>query len=407
VTVWLIQIGEPLPVDNSVRKMRTALVAEEFIRRGWKVKWFTSTFDHQKKKWINENPNLDGLPEDCEIIYLKGRGYKRNISAARFYDHRLVARDFKNKVKQLDKPDLIVASMPTYDLSYQSLLYAKKNNTPIYIDVRDRWPDVFFEFAPRGFKALLKTFFATEYRMLSYQLKQADGLISMMNPMMDWALDIAGRSKTERDNVFFLGADKMPSKINDSAALEERIKLNDGRKTISFIGTFGNYNNPEIICNIARNFSPKKYKFVIAGNGDYFDRVKNAAKGLEHVLIPGWLNQDEIHQVLKASSIAVLPMSKNVAAFPNKAFVYLSAHIPIIASCPGDMKSLLNKYKAGLYFEPGDEEGLICCLRLLLENDDIRKEYCEGAKRLFNEKLDSEVIYKNYVDHVTHHLQGK
>lgn len=46
MNIWLIQIGEILPLEEKAKKMRTALLADKLVERGYSVLWWTSAFDH-------------------------------------------------------------------------------------------------------------------------------------------------------------------------------------------------------------------------------------------------------------------------------------------------------------------------------------------------------------------------
>ena len=54
MNVWLIQSGEPLPVNAGIRKMRTALLADVLMERGHSVYWWSSAFEHQRKIWLSQ-----------------------------------------------------------------------------------------------------------------------------------------------------------------------------------------------------------------------------------------------------------------------------------------------------------------------------------------------------------------
>ena len=80
MNIWLIQSGEPLPTDDTVKKMRTALLADELLAKGHSVIWWTSAFDHIKKKWIftkdTEVQKKNGLKfSDCVILVLESGGW--------------------------------------------------------------------------------------------------------------------------------------------------------------------------------------------------------------------------------------------------------------------------------------------------------------------------------------------
>ena len=95
MNIWLIQIAEPLPISNDVRKMRTSMLADELIRRRHEVTWWTSAFDHFEKSWLfNKEKELE-YEDNFRIQLLKGIGYRKNVSIRRIIDHRLIARKFQ------------------------------------------------------------------------------------------------------------------------------------------------------------------------------------------------------------------------------------------------------------------------------------------------------------------------
>ena len=88
--VWLLQTGEPLLIQNDQRKLRTALLAGKLLKRGHKVFWWASAFEHQRKIWISYKDIDFKINPYYTIHALRGSGYQRNISIARYIDHRIV-----------------------------------------------------------------------------------------------------------------------------------------------------------------------------------------------------------------------------------------------------------------------------------------------------------------------------
>ena len=103
--IWLRQRAESLPIDPNVRKMRTALLADELTARGHSVIWWTSAFDHFTKKWRVDKDSEIQIKDLLRVKALKGLGYKKNVSISRFIDHRIIARKFKKYACDMDKPD--------------------------------------------------------------------------------------------------------------------------------------------------------------------------------------------------------------------------------------------------------------------------------------------------------------
>jgi hypothetical protein len=50
MNIWLVQTGELLPLDEGVKKMRIALLADILVERGHNVFWWASAFDHFTKQ---------------------------------------------------------------------------------------------------------------------------------------------------------------------------------------------------------------------------------------------------------------------------------------------------------------------------------------------------------------------
>ena len=75
--IWLIQIGEPLPLGNRTRLMRTGLLAEQFLARGHTVLWWASAFEHHRPR----HDRVDLLPKPRRLgASSTDRGSPRQLS---------------------------------------------------------------------------------------------------------------------------------------------------------------------------------------------------------------------------------------------------------------------------------------------------------------------------------------
>jgi len=403
--IWLIKVGEQLPIENN-RKMRTALLAEELLDRGASVLWWTSTFDHFKKKWLFPNDKEITLDNGLKIMALKGCGYRRNFSLFRFIDHRILARKFKSICRKMEKPDIIISANPPYDLANEAIDFAKERDIPIIIDIRDQWPEIFLEYMPRFLRSVARVALGTEFRMNKYVLKEADCLTSMTETILKWGLECAGREKTDFDKVFYLGGERMEESPR-STKIESLEKYLKGKFVVVFVGTFGMIYNPSILVDVARRFTNEAIVFVLGGDGIYFQEVKKKAEMLTNVMLTGWLQQSDIAALLKLAHVGAIPNRERFAAFPNKVFVYISGGLPIISSCQGELKKMIEDYKIGLNYGPGDADALEECIRYFLKNPEIYSEYRERTRNLFETKFDSEIIYNSFADHIEHVVERR
>lgn len=402
MNIWLIQTGEPLPTEHDARKMRTAMLAERLIERGHSVIWWSSAFDHLKKKWLVEKDAELAPSGNLKFVLLRGTGYKRNVSITRIIDHRIVARRFKSAIKDMPLPDAIVASLPPHDLAYEAVKFAGQKNIPVIVDIRDPWPDIFLDILPKGLKAPAKVLLFRDFSMLKTALKDASSIVAVTNTFLDWGLAHAERTRRPWDRTFYLGYTRDTGKACANKAINGLKKNAKKFFTISFIGTFAHYHNPSILLECAGRFLKEDpdIRFVIAGDGELSGEIRKKAKALTNVILPGWLDKAAIDELLKISDVGVCPSGHEASLFPNKAFLYLSGGLPVISAFSGDLKDILEQRKAGFYYKPGDVDGLAECIKRLHDDAALYKKIAQNAINLFNELFDAEKIYKEYAEFI-------
>src|SRR5207247_1738128 len=116
--VWLVTVGEPLPTDGANdRLLRAGILADLLHRRGHTVVWWTSTFDHVRKRHRFDADTIRDLEPGYRLVLLHGTGYTKNVSLRRIADHRATARAFTRLAEAQDRPDVILCSLPTLELS--------------------------------------------------------------------------------------------------------------------------------------------------------------------------------------------------------------------------------------------------------------------------------------------------
>jgi len=401
--IWIIQIAEPLPIRGDERRMRSNILAEELAHRGHNVVLWVSAFDHNSKKWAIRSESQLIRRENIRVVVLKGTGYKRNISLARFLDHRVISWKFKGLAKKKEKPDVIIASLPPHDLAFQSVKYAKRNGIPAIVDVRDTWPDIFLDNIPEWLRGIGRILLFREFQMVKNTMKEADCLFAVSNSFLEWGLHHGKRNRSIRDQVFYLGYHRPDANVkmeNVGTELKEALDALGDRTVVTYIGTFSEFQDPSVISECSRRLEMSDTIFVLAGYGSLCQKAKEEAKSQRNVFFPGWLNGDEIDALLLKSKIGICPYSKKSEIFPNKAFMYLSAGIPVISSYQGDLKSIIESERIGYYFNPGDVDALTDAILTLSGNLRIREEMSRNANRVFELRFSEEKIYQGYADFV-------
>ncbi|CAB1063921.1 hypothetical protein D1BOALGB6SA_8706 [Olavius sp. associated proteobacterium Delta 1] len=398
MNIWVLQIGEPLPIEADIRKLRTTILSEKLTDNGHSVLWWASAFDHFKKDWVfREDKSLE-LKQGIKIIALKGTGYQKNISLSRYIDHRIIARKFRKMAPKLEKPDIIVASMPSYDLAYEALNFAGKNNIPIMVDIRDEWPDIFLRHVPPAIRTLVRLLLHKDFAMFKKLMQKADGLLAMMDSLLEWGIKHARRKRSWRDRIFYLGY-----QINTNNLSNKILKLVEplgDSFIVTFIGTFASYHNPSILLDCAAKLKGNNIHFILAGDGEHFKKIEKRASNVSNIILPGWLNQGEITTLLKHSHIGVCTTTQDANFLPNKAFAYLSAGLPILSAFGGELKLIIEKYQIGFYYPPHDLATLTSHIKRLYEDRILYKKMSINASQVFNNMFDADKIYEDYSRHI-------
>jgi glycosyltransferase involved in cell wall biosynthesis len=395
----VLQTGESLPLAKEARKLRTALLCEELAGRGHEVTWWAGAFDHFRKKMVFDRDTTARWRDNVSIVALKGIGYKENISLRRYFDHRLMAVKFRERIRKEPVPDAIVAAIPCHLMAYEAAKYAGEYGVPFFVDIRDPWPDIFLDRVPGPLKGIARLLLQGDFRASREAIRRADAIVSMMDVLMDWGLRCAGRERTDSDRVFLLGSEKPVDIPHPSPSMGRILEKVRGRFVVAFVGTMANYHNPSVIAEGARIAKGEKgIVFVLAGDGDLSEEVRRRASGLDNVLFTGWLENNDILALLANSHVGVCPTPFVADFFPNKAFLYLSMGLPVLSAFEGDLKGILEKERIGFHFPPNDAEAFAGSVLRLYRDAALYEEVAGNVKRVFSGRFDSGVIYREYAD---------
>lgn len=401
LSIWIVQTGETLPLHPEAKRLQSALLAEKLASRNHSVTWWASSFNHLRKAWTFSADTELVTDGNVQIRALRGCGYTRNMSPKRWLDYRLVASKFRRQARAAPRPDIIVASMPGYDVASEAVCYGRANAVPVIVDVRDQWPESFVDALPRSLRSLGRMALGAETRMMRRSLAGADGLVSMSESLLGWGLRQAGRARHQGDAVFYLGGQPpSPSARPTSASLINALERARGKFLVVFVGTFARYHNPTILIQAAQRLSGEGFHFIIAGDGELHDSVTHAARGLDDVDLPGWLGQSDIDALLLRASVGACPTDPRIRRpfFPNKIFAYLAAGLPVVSAFSGEVQEMLDRHGAGCHFS--DADGLVSALRRLKLDSEARITMSTAARALFAEHFDAHRIYEAYADYV-------
>ena len=402
--IWLVTVGEPLPTDGSnERLLRTGILAGFLVRKGHEVLWWTSAFDHVRKTRRAVENTFVSLAGNYRIGMLRSCGYRRNISLARLFDHRGLARNFIELAPREPSPDVILCSMPTIELSREAVRYAKGRGIPVVLDIRDLWPDVLLDIAPSWARWAARLFLSSLFRDLREACAGATAVIGITDPIVEWGVRYAGRPKTGLDRAFPLGyVEQIP--LPEEMEKAQRawgglgIGANPGEFLVCFFGTIGRQFDLGTVIKAARRLEGggRRFRFVLCGSGDMLPRFRKLAGDITSVVFPGWVGAAEIWTLMRIARVGLAPYHNSIdfrSSLPNKSIEYLSAGLPLVSSLTGELERLLEEHGCGVTYTEGDAESLATALVELYDHRARLETMADNALALYIGRFTAERIY--------------
>lgn len=400
-------MGEPLPVvdPGNPRLLRTGVLARTLKDRGHSVLWWTSTFDHYRKLQRAEADQSYSWAGG-EVRMLRSVGYRRNVSPRRFMEHAGVARKFAAQAPGCERPDVILASLPTIELARDAVRFGQQHGVPVLLDIRDLWPDLLIDVAPQRLRWLSRWLLRGMSEDARWAMAEADGLVGISEGYLNWGLKYAGRGRRESDAMIPLGY-VAPIASQTDASTGEKMRslgIDPALALCWYVGSFGRQYEMEPVIGAAKAFSDAgrtDVQFVISGDGERGARWKELARGLGNVVFTGWIDADGINWLRAHAAIGLQPY---VAGAPqglaNKLFEYLSAGLPVVSSLSGENQALIARHNCGVTYRAGDTEDCSRNLSLLLDDPELRRRMGANGKRLFDQQYDGRAVFEKLAEHL-------
>jgi glycosyltransferase involved in cell wall biosynthesis len=409
--IWLVTTGEPLPTDGpDERLLRTGILAGLMANSGHQVTWWTSAFDHARKRHRCTSNEPMQVKENYDIRLLPSLGYSGNVSLRRVLDHRGVAKQFSRLASQESLPDLILCSWPTIELCYQATRFGAQHGVPVVLDIRDMWPEAIVDIIPSPLRPAARLALRRSYRLGRQAASQATTVIGITEQITDWGVKFAGRPRSDLDRAFPMGyrvSSFSDESLTDAARSWRDLGQGlDGSQFVAcFFGTIGRHFEFETIKEAAAklNETGRDITFVLCGDGPHLPQWKRSAANCPNVIFPGWVDAARIHALMQISSVGLAPYYSSwdfQMSIPNKPIEYMSAGLPVISSLQGVLADLLRENECGLTYQNGDSDDLVRLLSDCYDHASYRHRLTENSRRIFRQRFTAETVYtemQNYL----------
>jgi len=405
VHVWIIQTGEPLPIDASPsRGMRAMNLAAALNGRGHNVTIWSADFSHQEKRARTGRDACMHVSPMLEVRLIRSIGYRRNLGVRRIMDHVQLGRRFGRLAAHVPAPDLAFVGFPPVEIAAAAIRYCRLRNVPCVLDIKDLWPDLFSDPLPRFLRPFADALLFPLHHMTRKAIRDCDALCAPSEGFLDWARRKACRPCRATDIVAPLTTHRPrtdPEALSRAEAWWNDLGVtSDGRPRAVFVGTMSRGFDLECVMRAARSPAGQRWQWVMCGDGERREACRREADHATNILFPGWIDRAKIDSLLQRATVGLAPY-RSIPNFElnicNKVYDYLEAGLPVVSPLRGELAALLAREGVGRSHEPGNASGLVAAMDSVLPTR-TRAEMGAAASRLHGARFEAGLAYARLVE---------
>jgi len=402
--IWIVFVGETLPMDNNFRYWRYTMLVDELIKRGHEVIRYAPSFNHSSKKQRCEKDTQYEFDKRYVIKLIKTTEYRQNIGFARLISYKIFSLRVLNKMKsETDKPDVIITSIPSPIVFRSVMSFAKEKHIPVILDVRDIWPDVFFMGLGYRLKKILKNMYSHFIYNICLDIKSTSAITGVSKEYVDWAMTCVN-SNAKPHMVFPIGYKPVVITKSENESIKKdlnKANINENDFICTFIGQLTSTYDIETIVSVSNKFKGSDVKIVICGDGKKRTIIEKQLSNNSNLIYLGWVSQKKISVLLSMSNVGLVSYSKNASqSLPNKPFEYMAYSLPLVSSLRGELDAIIDKNGIGLKYLAGSVDELYSAINLLIGSKSIENEMRRKSYDAFIKYYYSGSIYSKMSDFI-------
>ena len=382
----ILFITDNFPPEVNAPATRTFEHCKEWVKKGDEVTVITCAPNFPKGKVYEGYKNKLFQKEEIEgIKVIRVWSY---ISANEGFAKRII--DFLSFafmafwVGLFKKTDVIIATSPQFFTTWTAETLATLKRKPWVFELRDIWPESIRAVgAISGDSKIFKFLEKIELRLYKRSSRVISVTESFKKNLIERGID------SKKVKVVINGANlERFSKMEKDAALVEKYNLK-GKFVAGYVGTHGMAHKLDFILNSWPKNNPD-FHLMLMGDGAEKSKLIALAKALNITnisFIPSMLKED-VPAYLSLMDVSLVPLKKSQlfkTVIPSKIFENSAMQIPILLGVEGESADIIQKYNAGLCFEPENKEDFLTKLNLLKEDQTVYENCQEGCLRLAKE----------------------
>lgn len=372
---------------------RFSYLANMLSENGHDVEIITSDFYHITKEPRSYYP--DRLK--YKVTFLHEPGYQRNVCFQRFCSHHIWGKNVKKYLNDRKKPDVIYSSIPSLDGPSFAAKYCEKEHVRFVIDVQDLWPEAFQMVL--NIPVISNIIFSPFKALANGIYKRADAICAVSDTYCERAKRV--NHKVKEATTVFLGTDL--SSFDKYTIGKPILDKKTEEIWLAYCGTLGSSYDLMIVIDALAILNDKRVRFIVMGDGPKMDQFKSYAteKGIKAEFV-GRIKYNEMCRLLCSCDITVNPIVHMAAqSIINKHADYAASGLPVVSTQENDeYRRLIDQYNMGFNCENGNAKDLAEKIRILANNEEMRKRMGRNARRCAEERFDRAYTYRLLINEI-------
>lgn len=193
-------------------------------------------------------------------------------------------------------------------------------------------------------------------------------------------------------------------------AILEAMQLHD-KFVVGYIGTHGMAHKLDFIVRAAKKIENPAIHFLFIGEGAEKKKVValSGELGVNNVTFLDSVSKSEIAGYLSVTDVSLVPLRKTelfTTVIPSKIFENAAMEKPILLGVDGEARSIVEHYKAGIYFEPENEADFLEKLNRLY-TDKAFYQACQEGGRCLADDFDRKKLALKMLDYLKKLVNNK
>lgn len=406
--IWVIcQYYKP---EQGAPSARISGLAKSWLQDGHEVDVLTGIPNHPQGVVPEEYRNKPAFMEE-HIDNVKVRRHWLYVTpndgfVKKIINHLTFAASvlFANLNKQgLDRPEVIVASSPSFFCCISAWLLSKRYKVPFIMEVRDIWPGIFVELGvlKEDSKALkfLESIELFLYRKAAAVVVVTRGfaqniadrgipkekLFVITNGVQDTEYDVAIASKTDGT------VDK----------LRNELQINPLTKVVLYIGNHGMSQALGQIVDAARVMMTRSdVLFLFVGDGPDKERLKRIARGMPNVQFVPSQPKERVWPFYNMADMVLVPL-KDIPGFstfiPSKMFEIMACGKAQIGCVRGEAATIFEKSQGAVVVPPEDPDKLAKAISTLVDDPKRTEQMGVNGRAFVKQHYLHSKLARNYL----------